>query len=201
MPDSSTTPEPSPELTIGQTLRELRHQRGLSLQQVALATGISRSFLSLVENGTNDITFGRLRRLIDLYGVDLADLIPPKPTAEDAIVRAADRRLLFSPGDGIDVYLASPDTRRDLLAGVAAIGPHTEMTTVSTHSGEEWVHVVTGTIALTFDDSTTVHLDAGDSAYLHAGRPHHLSNPTDTAAEVITVLAQGTHWRTAPTPR
>lgn len=198
MHDSSTTPEPEPG--IGQILREIRRQRGMSLQQVALATGISRSFLSLVENGTNDITFGRLRRLIDLYGVDLADLLPPKPTAEDAIVRASERRRLFSPGDGIDVYLASPDTRRDLLAGVAAIGPHTEMTTASTHSGEEWVHVVSGTIELTFDGTTTVRLDAGDSAYLRAGRPHRLSNPTDADAEVITVLAQGTHWRTAATP-
>ncbi|MGP4017841.1 helix-turn-helix domain-containing protein [Saccharopolyspora sp. 5N708] len=185
-PPDEATPE------IGPSLRALRKQRGLSLQQVALATGISKSFLSLVENGTNDITFGRLHRLLTLYGVDLADLLPTREPTDDIVVRGTARRHLYSPAPGMDVFMASPDTRRNLLAGIAVLAPGAWMTEDSTHDGEEWVHVVRGTAELVLDDGeTTVELLAGDSAYLRAGRRHRLGNPSAHEAEVITVLAQG----------
>jgi transcriptional regulator with XRE-family HTH domain len=46
---------------LGGALRELRKEKGSSLVQVADATGISKSFLSLVESGRSDITIGRRR--------------------------------------------------------------------------------------------------------------------------------------------
>ncbi|WAM19962.1 helix-turn-helix domain-containing protein [Rhodococcus sp. JS3073] len=195
-PTVSNTPNPSEgEPSIGPALREVRRRRGLSLQQVALATGISKSFLSLVENGTNDITFGRLRRLIDLYGIDIADLLPVQSSTETA-VRRSDRKKLYSPADGIDIYLASPDTRGDLLAGIAHLAQGSAMTEDATHPGDEWVHVTSGVIDLVLDHGvTTVRLQAGDSAYLRAGRAHRFGAPTEEQAEVITVLAQGSRWR------
>jgi transcriptional regulator with XRE-family HTH domain len=194
---ASTTPEPEP--SVGPRLRDLRRQRGLSLQQVALATGISKSFLSLVENGTNDIAFGRLRRLIDLYGVDLADLVPPAAVAEEAVVRANGRRRFYSPAEGIDIYLATPGTRHDLLAGVAVMGGGAMMPDESRHTGEEWVHVVAGVVQVDLDGgATSVRLGAGDSVYLRAGRSHRFSNPGDETAQVITVLSQGGRWDSAP---
>ncbi len=183
--------------SIGPVLRQLRRQRGLSLQQVSLATGISRSFLSQVETGTNDITFQRLCRVIDLYGVDLADLVAPPRRRSAVVVRAAERRLVYSPAAGIDVFLATVDTRRDLLTGVAVFEPRAAMEHESIHSGEEWVHIVRGEVDLHLDaGSTTIRLDVGDSAYLDAGRPHRLANATDAESEVITVVGQGVAWRT-----
>src|SRR4051812_28348017 len=53
---------------LGAALRGLRRARRLSLQDVAEATAISASFLSLVETGKSDITIGRLVRLVEFYG-------------------------------------------------------------------------------------------------------------------------------------
>ena len=61
---------------LGGALRALRLQRRASLVEVASATGISKSFLSLVENDRSDITIGRLLRLVNYYGADMADLFP-----------------------------------------------------------------------------------------------------------------------------
>ena len=49
-------------------MRRIRNARGLSLAQVAEATAISRSLLSLIETGRSDITIGRLGRLAQLQG-------------------------------------------------------------------------------------------------------------------------------------
>lgn len=166
-----------------------------SVPQVALATGVSKSFLSLVENGTSDITFGRLRRLIDIYGIDFSDLISATSASNDVMVASGDRRKLYSPADGIDVFLASPDMRGDLLPGIARMEAGSAMTEDAKHPGDEFVHVVSGAIDVVLDDgSTTLRLNPGDSAYLRAGRAHRFSAPTGKPAEVITVLAQGARW-------
>src|SRR4051812_17974209 len=63
------------ELNLGTTLRAIRTSRRLSLADVADATQISPSFLSLVELGKSDITIGRLTRLADFYKVSFSDLL------------------------------------------------------------------------------------------------------------------------------
>ena len=54
---------------LGSALRAARRRKSLSLSDVAAATGISPSFLSLVENGKSDITIGRLVRLVTFFAI------------------------------------------------------------------------------------------------------------------------------------
>ncbi len=87
---------------LGERLRELRLERGLSLTAVAEATGLSASSLSVTENGKSDITFGRLVRLIDFYGVTLSELLPEPPPTEPVVSArpsaARSRRLELEKG-------------------------------------------------------------------------------------------------------
>ena len=71
----ATTRLPTPHKTeLAARLKQLRAEHGLSLSQLARATGISSSFLSLLEQAQSDITIGRLARLAEFYDVELADL-------------------------------------------------------------------------------------------------------------------------------
>ncbi|MGZ4392669.1 MAG: helix-turn-helix domain-containing protein, partial [Gaiellaceae bacterium] len=72
---------------LGLKLRMLRRQRRLALTQVAAATGISSSFLSLVENGKNDLTVARLIKLVSYYGVAVSDLLPDEVEQPAEILR------------------------------------------------------------------------------------------------------------------
>jgi transcriptional regulator with XRE-family HTH domain len=55
---------------LGQNLREIRQRLARSLTEVAKATGVSPSFISMVENGNSDISIGRLLKLTQTYGVE-----------------------------------------------------------------------------------------------------------------------------------
>src|SRR6478735_2717211 len=77
---------------LGGRLRSLRHGRKLSLAEVGAATGMSSSFLSLVENGRNDLTVARLVRLVDYYGVSVTDLLPDPGEQRPEVIRSANRR-------------------------------------------------------------------------------------------------------------
>jgi transcriptional regulator with XRE-family HTH domain len=164
------------QTTLGQSIRAIRKARNLSLSEVAEATNISPSFLSLVENGKSDITIGRLTRLAEFYKVTFADLLPEAETADPDIVRKEERRLLHSPAEGIDFYVLSTDSRRTMMAMIVSFEPGARLAEYGRHAGEEFVHVIQGSLVLELEGQPPRTLEAGDSAYYSAERPHLFRN-------------------------
>jgi quercetin dioxygenase-like cupin family protein len=178
----ATTPLDTTSLgSVGAALRHVRKARNLSLHDVAEATGISASFLSLVEKDRSDITIGRLVRLIDFYGISITDLLPfaARPDYPE-VIRADGRRLLSSPAEGIDIYLLTADTKRQMMPLQVDFEPGARLAEPGRHAGEEWVVVLEGELRLELEGSEPQLLRRGDCAYYPAERPHLLSNASDT---------------------
>jgi len=171
--ERSATPE-----GLGRSLRALRKARGLSLQDVASASNVSASFLSLVENEKSDITIGRLVRLVEFYGVSLAELVPVEAKVEETeVVQVDERRILRSPAEGVEIFLLAPDTGREMMPMLLEFEPGAELAEYGRHqSGEEWVHVVEGRLRLSLEGSAPSFLGPGESVYYSAERPHRFSN-------------------------
>jgi transcriptional regulator with XRE-family HTH domain len=89
---------------LGARLRARRVTRGHSLGAVAAGTGLSASFLSLVENGRSDISTGRLHRVARFLGVGLNALLdmPGRPGVQ--IVRSGERRAAEPAGHGLRTF-------------------------------------------------------------------------------------------------
>jgi quercetin dioxygenase-like cupin family protein/DNA-binding Xre family transcriptional regulator len=178
----SSTAEPPPQQEfLGAQLRALRSARRLSLGDVARATGISSSFLSLVENARSDITIGRLTRLVDYYGISITDLLPSAEDGDPDVVRAAETRQLHSPTEGTTIYLLSTGTNRTMLPMLVELDPGSSLAERGHHAGEEFVHVLDGTLLLEVDTAEPQELRAGDSAYYRSDRPHLFRNASDDA--------------------
>jgi quercetin dioxygenase-like cupin family protein len=172
---------PSQQEFLGAQLRVLRNARRLSLGDVALETGISASFLSLVETGRSDITIGRLTRLVDYYGISITDLLPSGDGTDPDVVRGGDARLLRSPDEGTTMYLLSSGTKRTMLPMLLELEPGSSLAERGHHAGEEFVHVLDGTLVLEVDTAEPQTLGPGDSAYYRADRPHHFRNASADA--------------------
>ena len=164
------------EHILGATLRAIRTSRRLSLASVAEATNISPSILSLVELGKSDITIGRLTRLAEFYKISFADLLGGADTTDAEIVRTHERQLIHSPAEGIDVYLLTSDTRRTMMPMLLVFEPSAELAEYGRHEGEEFVHVIEGSLVLEIEGSDLRTLETGDSAYYSAERPHLFRN-------------------------
>ncbi len=173
---------------VGRRLRELRRSRDLSLAQVAAGTGISSSFLSLVEKGKSDITITRLMKLVHFFGTSVADLLPEHPSMADPIVvRAGERTLVELPGERIDVYLLAHEPRKAMMPTLNEYRQGGRMDEWAEHDGEEFVYALDGALLLEFHDGTAVTLAAGDSAYYRATVPHRLRNVGSGRARFIGV--------------
>jgi XRE family transcriptional regulator, regulator of sulfur utilization len=174
---------------LGERLREIRRQRGLRLADVSEATGISSSFLSLVESGKNDVTISRLSRICRFYGLSILDVLPRH--ADAAVLRRDEHPHFFSPDEGIDVYLLVPDTDRSMMPVSMALRPGAGLAELSGYPGETFLAVVEGRVEVRIDEDEPVVLADGDTVYLKAGRRYAFRNPDhERPARTLAVVSQ-----------
>lgn len=64
--------------TFGRNVREWRKRRGLSQEELALETGMKRSYVSDVERGTRNPSVKALERLARALQVDPVELVKRK---------------------------------------------------------------------------------------------------------------------------
>jgi quercetin dioxygenase-like cupin family protein len=173
--ETTMIPETTALQSLGARLKAVRRARRLSLAEVSEATDVSASFLSLVENDKSDISIGRLVRLIDFYGISIADLLPGEGVSGSYpdVVPASERRRLQSRSEGTDIYLLTSMTRdRQMMPLQLEIEPGGRLAEHGRHHGEEWVHVLEGRLRLELVGAEPRILEAGDSAYYPSERPH-----------------------------
>ncbi|MGH2872926.1 MAG: helix-turn-helix domain-containing protein [Solirubrobacteraceae bacterium] len=173
-------PPESANGSLPERLRALRHGRALTLTQVASGTGISASFLSLVENGRSDITIGRLTRLIQFYGVSLSDLVPDARGVDPDIVRSTERRQLHSTAEGMDIFLLAPPSDEGMMPMLLAFEPGAGRKDYGRHAGQEFLFVLQGDLLLELEGSEPRRMKAGDAACYPGDRPHLLKNASSS---------------------
>jgi transcriptional regulator with XRE-family HTH domain len=180
--------------SLSQALRALRAGRSLSLAEVARATGISSSFLSLVEQGRSDITIGRLIRLAEFYDVEVTDLVAGGTRAPQDpvhVLRADTENMIHSDTEGIDLYGLAGDARWTLVPVLAVHQPGGAGVEVDdAHEREALLFVLDGSFELAFDGRDPIRLRKGEGAVYRSVAPYRLRN---TGKRPGRILAVGLH--------
>ncbi|MBV9941207.1 MAG: helix-turn-helix domain-containing protein [Solirubrobacterales bacterium] len=167
----------TPELAA--RLRQLRAEHGLSLSQLARATGISSSFLSLIEQAQSDITIGRLVRLAEFYDVELGDLVngpPTTPSDHVRILRTAPDHMLRSPTEGVDVYDLTCGARWALVPALSTFRPGGSIEINDEHEHERMIYILEGTFELGFPGEGPTRLRSGEGAAFHSAGRYRITN-------------------------
>ncbi|WP_032688972.1 helix-turn-helix domain-containing protein [Mycobacteroides abscessus] len=60
---------------VGSNIRAIRIRRGMTQEQLALASGVTRNVLIDVEHGKRGLLYERLYDLADALGADVAELL------------------------------------------------------------------------------------------------------------------------------
>ena len=181
--------EPAMDLAVGQRIRDLRHEHGLSLETIADRTDLSIGFLSQIERGLSSPSLRVLATLADVLGVGIAALFgsrPGDPASGGVVTRQLQRAGLTLWRTGISKQLLSPagtENRLNLFLVHLEPGGNTG-DELYTHDGEEAGLVLEGEMTLTVDTETW-SLKTGDSFRFASRRPHRFSNPADDAKTVV----------------
>ncbi len=62
-------------MSIGANLKEIRKARGMTLEALGKAVGISQPMLTQIERGTKPISLGLATEVCDVLGCKLEDLL------------------------------------------------------------------------------------------------------------------------------
>ena len=162
-------------------LRPVRRQRGLTLEQLAQLTGLTKSYLSKIERGHSTPSIAVALKVARALDVDVGRLFSAEAAQEKITVDRADK------GDGTRYRVLAPSLLGKSMSpfivrptGEAADDPHPE------HAGQEFVFVHAGRVELDYGDQT-IALGPGDSAYFDASISHKIRAVGAKPAEVVVV--------------
>ena len=162
-------------------LRSVRRQRGMTLEALAEATGLTKSYLSKIERQRSTPSIAVAMKVAQVLDVDVAQLFSEDHQATAlAVDRAADR--------GADRYHAVAADMLGKSMSPFIVHPTREFTEHPhpTHAGQELVFVHSGTVEICCGEQT-VTLEAGDCAYFDASQSHQIRQKGAARAEVIVV--------------
>jgi transcriptional regulator with XRE-family HTH domain len=172
---------------LGENLRALRLSARRSLTEVAEATQLSPSFLSMVENGNSDIALGRLLRVTQYYGVEIADVVGgPASPGEHQVIHAGERQHFEFTEEGLDVQFLA-DAHHPMRPLLVKFRPGGGMVEPVREAGDAFLYMLSGVVVVSMDDSPLT-LKAGDSAYLPAERGRLYRNETNHPAVLLSVV-------------
>ncbi|MBT8489939.1 MAG: XRE family transcriptional regulator [Deltaproteobacteria bacterium] len=154
---------------VGENLKKRRTVKGITLQDVSNATGLSVSFLSLVENGKSGISMANLQKILKCYDTSINDLIDTSEEVKvvksenvkgvkygDArIVRSEEAKRIHSDTDDVKILSLVKGARsKKIWPGLFIMGPGTTIGPFN-HEGEEFSYMIQGKIEVTLTNQET----------------------------------------------
>ena len=176
---------------LAQRIRSFRLDRRMTLEEVASKTGLTRSWLSKVENFRVTPSLPSLGKIASALGVTVAELVaglderPPL-----VVVRKDDRKAIERDNSAANptLYesLAHRRTNRAMDPFLLTMPPGAAREKSLAHEGEEFLMVQSGEVDFEYDGQL-ISLSAGDCLYFDAMIPHRLIN-RDQSATVLCVF-------------
>lgn len=185
---------PAEVLDLGKRVRELRKEKGWTLEQAAVQAGLARSTLSKIENGQMSPTFEALKKLALGLAISVPQLFTP-PSKHQVMGRMSVTKDGAGQPHPTATYehelLAGTMTRKQMLPYRARIRARSleEFGGWVRHDGEEFLFVLTGIIRLYTEFYEPQELRRGDSAYYDASMGHNLVSVSPEDATVLWVTS------------
>ncbi|WP_299968773.1 cupin domain-containing protein [uncultured Roseobacter sp.] len=177
-------------MNIGEKLRKVRQDRGLSQRELAQRAGLTNGTISMIEQNKTSPSVASLKSLLDAIDVSMAEffatleetrqsrffylkhefteLAPPGPDSQLLSLRQLGNARSHSLQVLHEHYAPGADTGPELLS----------------HPAEEAGIVIRGQIEVTVDDEVSV-LSAGDGYLFDSRLPHRFRNIGDEPCEIV----------------
>jgi len=174
--------------SFGARLRELRLQKGWTLEELACRSGLSRAFMSRLESGDRQVSIAAALTLSRIFEVSLASLFESRMAVEPCVIvrsgAAAEQSV-----NGLEFTSLSRAGRFFNLQPIRVKVPLTRPGDEHfRHDGEEWIYLLSGSLTLSLAGKTH-DLEPGDAAHFDSRLPHRLIARGTHDAEVLLVAS------------
>jgi len=178
------------ESIVGQQIRKLRKQRGLSLRALAEICGMSANAISLIERSENSPNVSSLHQMAIALNVPITDFFYQESEPTTLFVKK-DHGVRYT-NNGVELEslgIGLPNQQLEPFRLMIEPGSGSAKDPI-THPGHEFVYCLEGEIDY-YVDEQNYHLGVGDSLLLEASIPHswHIASRKPT---IILLIFQAT---------
>ncbi|MAZ87989.1 MAG: DNA-binding protein [Cellvibrionaceae bacterium] len=157
---------------------ELRKQNKLTLDQLAAASGVSRSMLSQIERGQANPTLAVTFRIAQAFGISIGELVDqPWASSTIEVVHGDDPNNLFRADDECQIRTLSPlHMEKNIEFYELTLAPGASLSSAPHYEGtKELLTVSQGQASIVSGESNS-QLQTGDTAHYRADLTHVIKN-------------------------
>ena len=173
--------------SVGNKLRTVREERGLSQRELAQRASISTNAISLIERDENSPSVSTLQSLAAALNVKMSYFFDDQEPTQILHVKAQNRPVISSKGVQIE-GLGGKLNYQEMEPFLVSLKPDSgsgERQVV--HTGHELVYCLSGKVEYLIDGQI-YSLEVGDVLLFEAQLPHLWRNVTDEDATLLLVL-------------
>ncbi len=173
-------------MDIGNRMKELRIQYGLTQQELADRAELTKGFISQLERNQNTPSISTLLDIIQCLGTTPAEFFTDEEP-EQIVFKDSDYFEKIDEERNSIVEWVVPNAQKNAMEPVRlTLKPSGRSEVLAPHSGEEFGYVIKGTIRVNYGGkSHTVR--TGEAFYFKAGKKHFIENKSSRDAVLIWV--------------
>ncbi len=171
-------------MDIGGRIKHLRKQKGLTLEELASRSELSKGFLSQLERNLTSPSVATLDDILEALGTSMSEFF--KEDSDDRIVfRDAD--FYVDEKEDHTIRWIVPNAQKHSMEPILLeLPPGGRSFDMSPTTGEEFAYVLEGCVELCCDDKKHT-VRKGETFYMKCNTFHHLENHKKTQARVLWV--------------
>lgn len=169
---------------IGNLLKQIRKEKGITLKDLANRTNLSISYLSMLERGLNNPTIDNLLKICNVLDIWMNDLLL-NLDYNNIVVKKENRRIIFNDKSGIIYYAATEGKKH--MKGVYMVVTSCMEHTAQKHTSDEYGVIIKGSMVM-YVEGVKYELNEGDTIYVYANSEHSFYKTSKEDCESIWVL-------------
>ena len=171
-------------MDIGNKIKQLRTRQGLTLEELASRSELTKGFLSQLERDLTSPSIDSLSDILEALGTNLSEFF--QEDKNDQFVFRSDD-FFVDERENCTVNWIVPNTQKNQMEPILLELPAGgEAFEIEPHNGEEFGYVLDGSVILECDGERSV-VCRGETFYLHGRTFHYLKNERKTTARILWV--------------
>lgn len=169
--------------TIGKKIRNLRNRNGLTQQELADRTELTKGFISQLERGQVSPSVETLLDLIECLGSSPSEFFKEEEP-EQVVFHEEEYFVKTDEAGNVTKWIVPPAQKFEMEPILVEIQPHESLPADKPHAGEEFGYCLTGKLNVYLGENE-YHVRAGESFYYRTTKNHRISNPGSRPAKFI----------------
>ena len=174
-------------MEIGSKIKRLRVRLGLTQEELAARTELTKGFISQLERDITSPSIATLMDILEALGTNVSEFFSDRED-DGVMTYAADDMFIKADEEaGVTIRWLVTNAQRNALEPIlVTLSPGASTEKDDPHEGEEFGYVLSGTITLVCADQKR-KVRRGDAFYFRPTGVHYLTNSGKTEGKVLWV--------------